>query len=197
LTNTVVGLLRHGQTDWNIDFRLQGVADIPLNETGIAQAETAGKLIDGNDWDVLLSSPLSRAMATAEIVAKLAGFDLIHAEPLLLERSFGEAEGLLYEEWKTKYEDTNQVPGAETLEALEARALLLLDKLAFEFAGQRVLTVSHGALIRKLIRIVSNKTLPREGERLGNASLSVLVHADGVWSIADYAPATLQIADNS
>jgi broad specificity phosphatase PhoE len=189
--------LRHGQTDWNIDFRLQGVADIPLNETGIAQAETAGKLIDGNDWDVLLSSPLSRAMATAEIVAKLAGFDLIHAEPLLLERSFGEAEGLLYEEWKTKYEDTNQVPGAETLEALEARALLLLDKLAFEFAGQRVLTVSHGALIRKLIRIVSNKTLPREGERLGNASLSVLVHADGVWSIADYAPATLQIADNS
>lgn len=197
MTNTVVGLLRHGQTDWNIDFRLQGVADIPLNETGIAQAETAGKLIDGNDWDVLLSSPLSRAMATAEIVAKLAGFDLIHAEPLLLERSFGEAEGLLYEEWKTKYEDTNQVPGAETLEALEARALLLLDKLAFEFAGQRVLTVSHGALIRKLIRIVSNKTLPREGERLGNASLSVLVHADGVWSIADYAPATLQIADNS
>lgn len=197
MTNTVVGLLRHGQTDWNIDFRLQGVADIPLNKTGIAQAETAGKLIDGNDWDVLLSSPLSRAMATAEIVAKSAGFDLIHAEPLLLERSFGEAEGLLYEEWKAKYEDTNQVPGAETLEALEARALLLLDKLAFEFAGQRVLTVSHGALIRKLIRIVSNKTLPREGERLGNASLSILVHADGVWSIADYAPATLQITDNS
>jgi uncharacterized phosphatase len=197
LTSTVIGLLRHGQTDWNIDFRLQGVADIPLNETGIAQAETAGKIIDANDWDVLLTSPLSRARATAEIVAKAAGFDLIHAEPLLLERSFGEAEGLLYEEWKAKYEDTNLVPGAETLEALEARALLLLDKLAVEFAGQRVLTVSHGALIRKLIRIVSHKTLPREGERLGNASLSILVHADGVWSIADYAPATLQIADNS
>jgi broad specificity phosphatase PhoE len=197
LTNTVVGLLRHGQTDWNIDFRLQGIADIPLNATGVAQAEVAGQLIDSDDWDVLLTSPLSRAKATAEIVAKSAGFDLIHTEPLLLERSFGEAEGLLYEEWKAKYEDTNLVPGAETLEALETRASLLLDKLAVDFAGQRVLTVSHGALIRKLIRIVSNKTLPREGERLGNASLSVLVHSAGVWSIAEYAPATLQAIDNS
>ena len=121
MTNTVVGLLRHGQTDWNIDFRLQGIADIPLNATGVAQAEVAGLLIDGDDWDVLLTSPLSRAKATAEIVAKSAGFDLIHTEPLLLERSFGEAEGLLYDEWKSKYEDTNLVPGAETLEELEAR----------------------------------------------------------------------------
>ena len=197
MTNTVLGLLRHGQTDWNIDFRLQGVADIPLNATGITQAETAGLLLDGEEWDVLLTSPLSRAVTTAEIVAKSVGFDLLHTEPLLLERSFGEAEGLLYEEWKAKYEDTNLVPGAETLEALEARALELLNKLATDFAGQRVLAVSHGALIRKLIRIASNKTLPREGERLGNASLNVLVHADGVWSVSSYAPETLKIVDNS
>jgi len=187
----VIGLLRHGQTDWNIDFRLQGIADIPLNPTGIAQAELAGKIIDGNDWDLLLTSPLSRARDTAEIVAKASGFDIIHVEPMLLERSFGEAEGLLYEEWKARYEDTNAVPGAETLDELRARALELLDKLAVNYAGQRVLTVSHGALIRKLLRIVSNNELPRDGERLGNASLSILEHRDGVWHVANYAPQTI------
>ncbi len=191
MTSTVIGLLRHGQTNWNIDFRLQGIADIPLNATGIAQAELAGQVIDGNEWDVLLTSPLSRARDTAEIVAKAAGFDIIHVEPLLLERSFGEAEGLLYEEWRAKYADTNAVPGAETLEELRNRSLDLLDKLAVSYAGQRVLTVSHGALIRKLLRIVSNNELPREGERLGNASMSILEHRNGVWQVADYAPQTL------
>jgi broad specificity phosphatase PhoE len=110
---------------------------------------------------------------------------------LLLERSFGEAEGLLYEEWRAKYADTNAVPGAETLEELRNRSLDLLDKLAVSYAGQRVLTVSHGALIRKLLRIVSNNELPREGERLGNASMSILEHRNGVWQVADYAPQTL------
>jgi uncharacterized phosphatase len=191
LTSTVIGLLRHGQTNWNIDFRLQGVADIPLNATGIAQAEAAGKLIDGNEWDVLLTSPLSRARDTADIVAAAAGFDIIHVEPLLLERSFGEAEGLLYEEWRAKYQDTNLVPGAESLTELRERAIKLLDKLAATYSGQRVLTVSHGALIRKLLRIVSNNELPREGERLGNTSLSILVHSNGIWSVASYAPQTL------
>jgi len=191
LTSTVIGLLRHGQTNWNIDFRLQGIADIPLNATGIAQAELAGSLIDGDDWDVLLTSPLSRARETANIIAAAAGFDIIRVEPLLLERSFGEAEGLLYEEWRAKYQDTNLVPGAESLIELRDRALSLLDKLAVSYAGQRVLTVSHGALIRKLLRIVSNNELPREGERLGNASLSTLMHQNGVWSVANYAPQTL------
>jgi len=196
LTSTVIGLLRHGQTNWNIDFRLQGIADIPLNATGIAQAELAGQIIDGNDWDVLLTSPLSRARDTADIVAKAAGFDIIHVEPLLLERSFGEAEGLLYEEWRAKYQDTNLVPGSESLTELRDRALSLLDKLAFTYSGQRVLTVSHGALIRKLLRIASNNELPREGERLGNASLSTLIHHNGVWSVANYAPQTLEPKTN-
>ncbi len=192
MTSTIVGLLRHGQTDWNIDFRLQGIADIPLNETGIAQAEMAGQAIDGNDWDLLLTSPLSRARDTADIVAKHAGFDVIQVEPMLLERSFGEAEGLLYEEWRAKYQDTNLVPGSESLIELAARARLLLDTLATNYPGQRVLTVSHGALIRKLLRLTSNNELPREGERLGNASMSVLKHENGVWSVANYAPQTLQ-----
>lgn len=191
MTKTVVGILRHGQTDWNIDFRLQGVTDIPLNETGIAQARDAAAVIDTNDWDLILTSPLSRARATAEIVAEVNGFQQAEVEPLLLERSFGEAEGLGHEEWRAKYADTNLVPGGESLSELEARANLLLDKLAADHAGRRVLAVSHGALIRKLLRIVSGGEFPRDGERLGNASMSIFTHDGSDWSIQRYEPRTL------
>lgn len=191
MTKTVVGILRHGQTDWNIDFRLQGVTDIPLNETGIAQARDAAAVIDSADWDLILTSPLSRARDTAQIVAEVNGLGQVHIEPLLLERSFGEAEGLGHEEWKAKYADTNLVPGGESLSELESRATQLLEKLAVDHAGKRVLAVSHGALIRKLLRLVSAGEFPRDGERLGNASMSVFVH-DGIsWSIRRYEPRTL------
>ena len=95
MIKTVVGILRHGQTDWNIDFRLQGVTDIPLNETGIAQARDAAAVIDPADWDLILTSPLSRARDTAQIVAEVNGLGDALVETLLLERSFGEAEGCL------------------------------------------------------------------------------------------------------
>ena len=188
---TVVGLLRHGQTDWNIDFRLQGVTDIPLNSTGIAQAEAAGSLIPKRDWDVLVSSPLSRAKHTAAIVAALGGWNDFEIEPLLLERSFGDGEGLTYDEWRELYQDQSTIPGVESIEALTARCETLLDHLAARYAGQRVLTVSHGALIRKLINIVSAGEFPRDGERFGNASMSVIKHRDGAWSIVNYDPHTL------
>ena len=197
MTKTVIGLLRHGQTDWNIDFRLQGVTDIPLNETGIAQAMTAGEALAelasrGQTWDLILTSPLSRARDTAGIVAEATGKAGVAVEELLLERSFGEAEGLSHEEWKAKYNDTNHVPGGETLEQLEARALILLQRLIDNYQGKRVLTVSHGALIRTLLRMVSKGQYPRENERLGNACLSILEHqVDAGWVVAHYEPRPL------
>lgn len=194
MTKTTIGLLRHGQTDWNIDFRLQGVTDIPLNETGIAQARDAAAAIDAFEWDVVITSPLSRARDTATIVAEVNGLAEAIVEPLLLERSFGEAEGLAHEEWKARYADTNVVPGGESLAELEARALLLLDTLVANHHGKRVIAVSHGALIRKLLTIVSAGEFPREGERLGNASMSVFVHdssENGGWRIHNYEPRTL------
>jgi broad specificity phosphatase PhoE len=199
LTKTVIGLLRHGQTNWNIDFRLQGVTDIPLNETGIEQARTAGQVIakialEGNPWDLILSSPLSRARDTAVMVSEALGVPGISIEELLLERSFGEAEGLSHEEWKAKYDDTNHVPGGESLEQLEVRAWILLQRLLDQHEGKRVLTVSHGALIRTLLRLVSKGEFPREGERLGNACLSVFEHSlETGWVIASYEPKTLAL----
>lgn len=197
MTETIFAVLRHGQTDWNIDFRLQGITDIPLNETGILQAEVAAKVLSSTHWDVVISSPLSRARDTALIVGQAVGHDEIGIEQRLLERSFGEAEGLMHSEWKEKYPDPNSVPGGESLDDLRLRSDQLLDFIAEHYAGQRVLAVSHGALIRKLVRIISGGELPREGERFGNASMCVFVHRDGEWTIERYDPRTLSLETHS
>ena len=190
MTETIVGFLRHGQTDWNIDFRLQGVTDIPLNETGIAQAKAAAKKINAHDWNFVASSPLSRALDTAKIMADRIGITEVEIIPLLLERSFGEAEGLTHAEWKERFPD-GVPPSGETLDELRERALLLLGALLDKYRGTKVLAVSHGAMIRKLVRIVSKGELPAPGERFENTSLTVSKHDQSGWQILHYEPRSL------
>jgi len=186
LTNTHLGLLRHGQTDWNINFLLQGVTDIPMNQTGIEQVKLAAQAIRAEDWDVVLTSPLSRARQTAEIIASQHGYTEIIEQELLIERSFGEAEGLSHEQWRAKYSNLDVIPGGESRTQLAERSRLLLETISQELAGKRVLAISHGALIRTLIAIASNNELPRDGERLGNASLNVVKHSDNCWQVVNY-----------
>jgi broad specificity phosphatase PhoE len=189
--STIIGLLRHGQTDWNVDMRLQGVSDIPLNEFGREQANTAAEVLKSGTWEMIVSSPLSRALETANIVASKLGFENVDVLPELIERSFGVAEGLSYDDWKTRYQDGQNVDQAETIAQLDVRAIALLALLANNFEGQQVLTVSHGALIRRLIHIISNGEFPREGERFGNASLTTIEHDGDDWKILNYDPKPL------
>ena len=186
MTKTQFGLLRHGQTDWNINFLLQGVTDIPMNETGVEQVRLAAKAIQLDDWDVVLTSPLTRAKQTAEIIASHVGFDEVIEQELLIERSFGEAEGLSHEQWRAKYSNLDEIPGGESRTQLAARSQQLLDHISSQFAGKRVLAISHGALIRGLLSIASNNELPRDGERLGNASLNVVSHIESSWQVVNY-----------
>ena len=186
MTETHFGLLRHGQTDWNINFLLQGVTDIPMNQTGLEQVKLAAQAIQAKDWDVVLTSPLSRARQTAEIIATHVGFSEVIEQELLIERSFGEAEGLSHEQWRAKYSNLDEIPGGESRQQLTARSQLLLDYVATEFKGKRVLAISHGALIRGLLAIASNNELPRDGERLGNASLNIVSHFESSWKVVNY-----------
>ena len=156
MTNTHIGLFRHGQTDWNINFLLQGVTDIPMNSTGIAQVKTAARALRRDDWDLVLTSPLGRARETAEIIAEQLGFDDIHQQELLVERSFGEAEGLAYDQWKLKYSNLDEIPGGESKSELTARSKLLLQTFARTQPGKRILAISHGALIRTVLAISSD-----------------------------------------
>ena len=189
--STIIGLLRHGQTDWKVDMRLQGVSDIPLNDYGREQANTAAEVLKSGTWEMIVSSPLSRALETANIVASKLGFENVEVLPELIERSFGVAEGLSYDDWKTRYQDGQNVDQAETIAQLDVRANALLELLALKFEGQRVLTVSHGALIRRLIHIISNGEFPREGERFGNASMTTIEHDGDDWKILNYDPKPL------
>jgi len=190
LTETTLGLLRHGQTDWNIDLRLQGSSDIPLNQTGIAQAKAASLKFELGSWDVILASPLSRARDTAAIIAEPLGLK-VAVIPELIERSFGTAEGMSDGEWEKLYESGAPIEGLESLEDLRARSENLLNLIANEYAGLRVLAVSHGAYIRKLLRVVSKDLYPTDGDRLTNLSLNILGHQDGIWEVLDYNPKSL------
>jgi broad specificity phosphatase PhoE len=192
LTETILGLLRHGQTDWNIDLRLQGSTDIPLNETGKEQARQAALALNPEDWDLIIASPLSRARDTAEIIAQELSMNVVIV-PELIERSFGAAEGLDHASWRKLYESHVPIEGLESLEDLRLRTHLLLDLIANEYSGQRVLAVSHGAFIRKVLTIVTNGELPRDGERLSNASLNRFMHQDNLWTITDYKPEALAL----
>ena len=192
MTETILGLLRHGQTDWNIDLKLQGSTDIPLNETGKEQARQAALALNPEDWDLIIASPLSRARDTAEIIAQELSMNVVIV-PALIERSFGAAEGLDHASWRKLYESHVPIEGLESLEDLRLRTQLLLDLIANEYSGKRVLAVSHGAFIRKVLTIVTNGELPRDGERLSNASLNRFMHQDNLWTITDYKPEALAL----
>jgi uncharacterized phosphatase len=188
-SETVLGLFRHGLTDWNIDLRLQGTADIPMNDYGIEQVRNASLHLT-SDWDVVLSSPLGRARHSAQILAERIGAKEVVVDDLLLERAFGIGEGMLYSEWHEKYSKLDEIPGSESTQAVAERARKLLGEMNSRYAGARVLAVSHGALIRFVLAEITNGEIPPKGERLENASLHVLRDAGG-WSLDAWAPKPL------
>ena len=97
-------VLRHGQTDWNVQMRLQGSTDIPLNETGRAQAHVAAKILAGEGVTQIIASPLSRALETAQIVGAAAGIEPV-IDNRLIERNFGQFEGMTIDEVHQHRED--------------------------------------------------------------------------------------------
>ena len=190
MSGTVLGLFRHGQTDWNIELRLQGTAEIPLNSHGVQQVRTATKNLDLPSWDVLLTSPLGRAKETANIIlAEMTGTELL-IEPMLIERSFGIGEGMLYSEWHEKYGQLEEIPGAESNNSITLRSRQLLDLMLEKYSGAKILAISHGALIRYLLNEVSKGAVPPAGERLQNASLHMLRH-NSSWELDAWAPEPL------
>lgn len=100
-------VLRHGQTDWNVQMRLQGSTDIPLNETGRAQAHVAAKILAGEGITKIIASPLSRALETARIVGEASGITP-GIDNRLIERNFGQFEGMTIDEVHQHREDMRE-----------------------------------------------------------------------------------------
>lgn len=175
---TLLTLVRHGQTDWNLDRRIQGSTDIPLNETGRADARAAAALLAEGQYDAVYASPLVRAQETARIIADELGLASPASTRGLREREFGEGEGMLVADYLAQWGDwTANVPGAETMDQVRTRAMDSLDRIARAARrrsaprAESIIVVSHGGVIRSLLMHVSRGTLPREGEPLRNGSV--------------------------
>ena len=141
--------LRHGETDWNIRNLSQGNVDIPLNETGLAQARSASLLLRGKGIRSVISSPLSRARVTADIAGAELGLP-VQIDDGLREVSFGVQEGKPMADWGfQQWVDGQSTPdGAESFPALTARAVAAINRCIARPAT--VLVVAHGALFRAL-----------------------------------------------
>ena len=147
-------LVRHGETDWNRQRRIQGLTDIPLNETGRAQARATGMLLSRRHWDGIYASPLSRARETASIIADQVGLGEPTLVDALVERNYGQAEGLDWLEVETRYPHGTVVPGRESREQVGARVIPALMELAADRPGESLLVVSHGGAIRAVLNQV-------------------------------------------
>jgi broad specificity phosphatase PhoE len=149
---TTILLVRHGETDWNAQRRVQGKTDRPLNDTGREQARALADQLAGVRLAAVYSSDLSRALETARIVADAHGLP-VTSVPELRERDFGTWEGLTDEEILERFPEARSGPwgDAETRDELTARVLSALRRISGSHAGETVLAVSHGGPLRAML----------------------------------------------
>ena len=144
-------LVRHGETEWNRVRRIQGVSDIPLNVTGRAQAAALGNILSQHRFDLIVSSPLSRAMETATIVARRLGMPTPLSIPDLIERNYGEAEGSNGHDLDVRYPNGADIPGREPREDVTKRVVRTMADLAVRHPEADIIVVCHGAVIRSVV----------------------------------------------
>jgi probable phosphoglycerate mutase len=177
--------VRHGETDWNVQARLQGHQDIGLNANGRLQAQQLAEALAHETISAIYASDLSRAWDTACAVAQGTGVTL-KAETGLRERCFGAFEGLTPAEVQQRWPEQAQhwrlrephwAPvGGESLDALRQRVAHTADKLAARYVGEQIVWVTHGGVLDILYRLATGQDLqtPRHWD-LGNASINRLL----------------------
>lgn len=180
-----IALVRHGETDWNVQRRIQGRTDIPLNDTGRRQAVATGAALAESGWDAVYSSPLTRAAETAELIAAAVGAPLLGFHASLAERSFGVLEGLDHEGRAAVEAQAATIEGLEARSAVIDRAGAALAEIAAAHPGGRVVVVSHGGVIHSLILHLSDWTLPGAGYAVTNGSVHLVIARDAGLELAE------------
>jgi broad specificity phosphatase PhoE len=173
-------LVRHGETDWNVEGLVQGRSDLPLNERGREQAHEVAAALEGRDIRLVISSPLRRATQTAGIIAAALGLDRFDVDADLVEQAFGRAEGRRWADATAQYPDG--VPGVEDRRSVVARAAEALERWAVP--GQAIAVVTHRGVINAL-RLSVGEHPDTVTPAFGNASIHELVLADGRLRAAD------------
>jgi probable phosphoglycerate mutase len=165
MARRLVYLARHGETDWNVAGRWQGHTDIPLNDNGRAQARAMAEALRGEGVHALVSSDLSRAYETAQIIGATLGIPVDYVDAGLRERMFGVFEGLTRAEcerlhpeaWRAWVEEQRPATGVELPEAVAARVTAAIGRAA-ERVGRDdapLLLVTHGGALRSAVRVAT------------------------------------------
>jgi len=180
--------IRHGQTAWNADNRIQGHTDIALDALGEWQAERLAQALGDEELEVLYSSDLMRARQTAAPLAARKGLAL-HLDSGLRERGFGEFEGLSFAQieqhwpeqaaaWRRRDPDFG-ARGGEVLRDFRDRVVAAVERLARAHRGQSIALVTHGGVLDLLYREATRVALdaPRSWQ-LANAGINRLLHSN-------------------
>ena len=197
MQTTRIIAIRHGETAWNVDTRIQGHLDIALNDTGLWQAQQVARALAQEPVSAIYTSDLQRAHATAQAVADATGAPLTPTIDLR-ERSFGTLEGRTFAEiemeqpnsahrWRTR--DPHFAPeGGETLIALRERIYSTTHRLAARHSGGLVVLVAHGGVMDMLYRIATGQGLqaPRTWQ-LSNAAINRLLWTPGSLTLVGWA----------
>lgn len=176
-------LIRHGQTDWNLEGRYQGQSDVPLNETGRAQARALAAKLAGQPFSAIYASDLSRARETAEIVAAALNLP-VRLEARLREIHQGQWEGQLVDDIKARYADIWQQraidpagirsPQGETVGEVAARVSAALEEISRAHPLGSVLVVSHGLSLATVL-------CKARGIPVGQAYTVIPDNAEPLW----------------
>lgn len=159
---TRVILTRHGETEWNLEGRVQGVMDSPLTEKGIRQAQTLANRLQDEGISVIYSSNLPRAIATADEIRKFLNLSEVVVSPVIRELSFGEWEGRQWKDLRQDYPelfkiweqspDQVQIPGGESMQHVTERAWGFFSGLADKHPGETLCIVTHGMTLQLLVK---------------------------------------------
>ncbi len=196
MTHFVV--VRHGETRWNIEQRIQGQGDSPLTESGRAQAEAiARRLAAEPAFDVLVSSDLGRAHDTARAIARATGHE-IRLDTRLRERHFGIGEGLTYDEVGARFPGAFRsegaidpdfaIPGGESRRQFHERVAHAFEALAAVHPDARLVVVTHGGVLATLYRHIHRIPLAEPHRiAIGNASYNAMSFSAGAWTLHAWA----------
>ena len=195
--NTRLCIVRHGETAWNAEHRVQGQLDVPLNAIGQAQALAASKVLGTEKFSAIYSSDLSRARQTAEPTANRLAMKVFLDEDLR-ERHYGIFERLTYAEVKKMFpRDYERFEArdpdyafrtGESLRDFSVRSIGVISRIADRHPGESVLVFTHGGVLDKLYRFVTG--LPLSVERnfgIPNAGLNRIEVTVSRWQIRAWA----------
>ena len=203
---TRVIAIRHGETAWNVDTRIQGQLDIPLNDTGRWQAQRLARALAEEPLQAIYASDLGRALETAQALAAAVGLEVI-TDPGLRERGFGIFEGRTWKEIEEQWPDLSArwrkrdpefgPEGGETLVSFYDRCITTASRIAAAHAGQSIAIVAHGGVLDCLYRAGSRIELqaPRTWQ-LGNAGINRLLYTAEGFTLVGWGD-TLHLEDDA